>query len=89
MQFNSVKNHDDFYSNETDDKYDCFNCEKSIFRGITSMQNNKNSNQIPHIRDAFGCNVMYDASIKDFEDLEKELILLASQYICRSTGIRK
>ena len=96
MQFNSVINHDDFYSNESDDKHDKSNVKESLvrqndlnFMGITSMRNNKSSNQLLHVRDAFGYYVMYDASMKDLDDLENELILVASQYICRSSGIKK
>ena len=85
MEFSAVENHDDFYSLPTSNlNLNNFQSEGSTPSLITSSS--RPNDDIPYVQDQCGHYIVYDAAVKDAEDLEEQLILVASYYIGKAPG---
>lgn len=89
MEFTSVENHDDFYSLDSDlDGHEIGEGSdwKSSITSAAVSSGSLGADSTPHVQDHRGYFIIYDSALKDFEELDQELILVASQYIEKDSG---
>ena len=89
MEFSSVENHDDFYTLDSDleSQEGGNNSEwKSSITAAAVPSGLLGADATPHVQDHRGYFVIYDVALRDFQLLDEELILVASQYIEKDTG---
>ncbi|XP_076818582.1 uncharacterized protein LOC143464598 isoform X1 [Clavelina lepadiformis] len=99
MEFGGIENHDDFYSLDLDEND---RDAESGLQGISDGSGEWHSSIIaaavssgslgagstPHVQDQRGYFILYDAAVTDFQELDKDLILIASQFIEKDTANR-
>lgn len=91
MNFTGIENHDDFYTLDSS----CADIGLSGRTTATTWKSNitaasasyTNSGfDIPHVQDLCGFYIVYDAALSDFENLENELLFMASYFIEKDIG---
>jgi len=86
MEFSGVENHDDFYTLDADSEVHEGGEWKSSITAAAMSSGSLGVDSTPHVQDHRGYFIMYDSALKDFQVLDEELILVASQYIEKDTG---
>ena len=81
MEFSGVENHDDFYTLDSDAEGHEGGEWRSSITAAAMSSGSLGAESTPHVQDHRGYFVMYESALKDFQKVDEELILVASQYI--------
>nr|XP_002124544.4 uncharacterized protein LOC100181268 isoform X2 [Ciona intestinalis] len=95
MEFNGVENHDDFYTldpEETDPVDEGVGGDGGVGQGSITASSLRTGSlgfgSTPHVQDQRGYYIIYESALIELKELEKELLLMASQFIHKDTENR-